>query len=337
MRTLLGHWFRIPESDERALWQTGLFSFDASVLLNIYAYSRETRDELMKLIEANGERVRLPYQFGLEYSRNRGLVIIKQVSNYLKADKDLQEFQTKHLAPKREHPHLGAESLQAIKAVREDLAARKGEMEGFISTDPYGNRILEVFGGKLGPAPSEEQLTEFHKEAAARYASFSPPGYADLKDKAIPDAYGDYIGWSQLIEIAKQEQKGCVLVIDDLKEDWWLIENDRTIGPRPELIDEFHRLTKQNLWIYTSENFLRAAKVFTNAQIRDEAIEEVTQRLASQRESKIISDLKPGLEEDKAPHGSDDGEDFKKPEDDDDSATFTPGDSAKPTAKSEDE
>ncbi len=338
MRKLLRHWFRMPEANERALWQTGLFSFDASALLNIYAYSNETRDELIKLIEANVDRVRLPYQFGLEYARNRAAVIVKQVKNYLQADKDLQDFQKKHLEPKRDHPHLSAKSINTIKAVRDELSDRRQEMENFISIDPYANRTLDAFEGKLGPIPTEEELKQLQDEAAARYAKRIPPGYADLKDKGAPDAYGDFVGWSQLIAIAKREQKGFILVIDDLKEDWWFIEGERTVGPRPELIDEFFKLTGQQLWIYTSENFLRAAKTFTNAEIRDEAIEEVTERLASQRESAKMADLKPGLEESKSLDLSDEGSESEKSEDKDTSSSdFASGDSNKPMLQNEEE
>jgi hypothetical protein len=305
---------------------------------DLYAYSDETREELAKLIEANAERVRLPYQFGLEYSRNRAKVIVKQVTNYQNADKDLLSFQNKHLEPKREHPHLSDESVKAIESVRGDLSERRKRMEGFISSDPYAGRVLAVFDGKLGPIPTEKDLEQLHKDAAERYKKNFPPGYADLKDKDVPDAYGDYIGWSQLIEISKNEKKGFVLVTDDLKEDWWLIEKTYTISPRAELIDEFFRLTQQQIWMYTSENFLRAAKKFTGANIRDESIEEVTQRLASQRESDNISDLKPGLDEPKLLSLADGGPESQKSTDEPAfSSNFTSGDSAKPAARYENE
>jgi len=54
----------------RSLWADGLFSFDASGLLNIYGYSSETREQLVDFIERNAGRVRLAHQFGLE-SHNR--------------------------------------------------------------------------------------------------------------------------------------------------------------------------------------------------------------------------------------------------------------------------
>ena len=293
MRKALCHWFRITEAEERELWKSGIFSFDASVLLSIYEYSNETRNELVKLIEDNSQRVRLPYQFGLEYVRNRSSVIIKQSKNYVKAVKDLESFQIKHIESKNNHPYLSESSLEAFKEIQSDLTARQKEMECLIGSDPYADKVLTVFEGRLGPKPTPEELTLLHERAKERYDKKRPPGYSDLKGKGAPDAYGDFIGWSQLIEIAKKEQKGVILVLDDSKEDWWLKREERKIGPHPDLVEEFSSLTQQRLWIYTSENFLRAAKKFVAAEISDEVIEEVTQRLASQQESQRVSDTIP--------------------------------------------
>jgi hypothetical protein len=284
MRQALFQWFRIPQSEEAELWKNGLISFDASVLLNIYAYSNETRNELVSLIEANADRVRLPHQFGLEYARNRGAVIVKQVNNYLKAEKVLKDFQTEQIESKRDHPYLGPDSMKALESIRADLASRRKEMEKLIGADSYADKLLAVFDGKLSPAPNSEEIAKLHKCAKERYNSNLPPGYADLKDKAEPEAFGDCVGWMQLIEIARNEKRGCLLVIDDLKEDWWLIEKERTIGPRPELLAEFAAATDQKLWIYNSVNFLRAARTFKMAEIGDLVIKEISERIASQLE-----------------------------------------------------
>jgi len=296
MRKALCHWFRITADEERELWSGGIFSFDASVLLNIYAYSTETRNELVRLIENNCKRVRLPHQFALEYARNRSRVIIKQVHNYLKAERVLGDFQ-RNIESKRDHPYLGERALDALKEIQADLSEKRKEIEGLIGSDPYADKVLAIFNGRLGPAPSQEELARLHEQAEKRYKEKLPPGYSDLSEKGVPDAYGDFVGWSQLINIAISENTGVVLVIDDQKEDWWLMERDRTIGPRPELIEEFSSRTKQKLWIYTSGNFLRAAKIYAAAEIEDKIIEEVTQRLASQKESERAADLKPGLAE----------------------------------------
>jgi hypothetical protein len=131
-----------------------------------------------------------------------------------------------------------------------------------------------------------------HTAAQDRYDRRVPPGYSDVKAKGMPEACGDFIAWSQLMEISHRENKGMILVLDDLKEDWWHIERERTIGPRPELLEEFTRVTQQHIYLYNSENFLRAAKEFKVAEINEEVIEEVTQRLASQRETLRGSSLK---------------------------------------------
>jgi hypothetical protein len=296
MRQALSHWFRIPRPDEAALWKTGLVGFDASVLLNIYAYSNETRSELVSLIEKNAARLRLPYQFGLEFARNRGAVIIKQVNNYRKAEKELEDFQQNQVESRRDHPYLSEESTKALVSIREELKKRRSEMEKLVAIDPYADKILAVFDGKLGPAPSSGELEKAHETAKERYEKNLPPGYTDLKDKAVPEAYGDCIGWLQLIEIAKKENKGFLLITDDLKEDWWHIERERTIGPRPELLAEFAALTGQKLWIYSSVNFLRAAKDFMGAEIGDQAIKEISDRIASQREMLRNLKIDPSVE-----------------------------------------
>jgi hypothetical protein len=87
VRKAFHQYFRLTDSELRDLWANSLFSFDASVLLNIYGYSSDTREDLVKAVEQNAERVRLPHQFGLEYARNRCIVILRQVHNYLKAEK----------------------------------------------------------------------------------------------------------------------------------------------------------------------------------------------------------------------------------------------------------
>jgi PIN like domain len=86
MRKAFHQFFRPAPEKLSELWQHGLLSFDASVLLNVYGYSRKTRDDLVELIEKNAARARLPHQFGWEFARNRSSVIVKQVHNYLKVE-----------------------------------------------------------------------------------------------------------------------------------------------------------------------------------------------------------------------------------------------------------
>lgn len=277
------------------MWQDSLFSFDASALLNVYGYSEETRQELLTLLETLPPRVCLPHQFGLEFVRNRVKVILKQVRNYQNVEKHLDKLKEENFKPRREHPFLSPKSLKAYESLCTELASDREKMERLITNDPFADRICKIFEGRLGDLPSEEELAKLHQEAKARYDKSTPPGYKDL-DKGIPDAFGDYIGWYQLIKIAKKAKKGVIFICDDAKEDWWHIQNERTIGPRYEIIAEFQSETQQQFYMYSSDNFLRSAKAYLNQDIKENAIDEVSERLASNTEIERAGSLKPAVE-----------------------------------------
>jgi hypothetical protein len=238
MRTALHQFFRPTQEEFKHLWKDALISFDASVLLNIYGYSDDTRDDLVKVLINYSERVRLPYQFAFEYAKNRASVIDKQIRNYIATENDFKQIASKRLQPKTEHPYLTPVALEAFKSIQRELEERRASLEKMISSDEYADVLLSTFDGRVGPPPTDEELPKLHAEAKDRFAVEMPPGYKDLKVKAVPDAYGDYIAWNQLMALASKENRGVILVIDDVKEDWWQIQGERTIGPRPELLEE---------------------------------------------------------------------------------------------------
>jgi len=292
MREVFRQYFRLTDAEIVQLWEKGLFCFDASALLNVYGYSAEAREELVAFFEKYAERIRLPHQFGLEFCRNRRQVIVKQVSNYTAVETELKRIHAEHIETKRDHPYLSIEARNAYNGILEELEESRHAMEQLIRSDPYCGRILDVFEGRVGPEPTPEDLVRLHDEAKRRYDKRIPPGYADLKKKGVPQAYGDYIGWAQLMEIAQGEKRGVIFVTDDFKGDWWYIEGTRTLGPNPELVKEFTHDCNELILFYNSESFLRAAKKLGAAEIRDFVIEEVTQRIESQRQSDAPEGLK---------------------------------------------
>jgi hypothetical protein len=284
------HYFPPTEADLKALWANAIFSFDASVLLNIYGYTPTTRDDLIGLLEQHSSRVRIPHQFAYEYSRNRSAVIIKQIHNYLNVEKEFQKIHDTLLAPKRDHPFLSKKRSSQFAQIREELAESRRNMEKLVSSDPFADKLLAIFEGRVGPRPDEKTLQTLQTVARQRYQQKTPPGYADLKEKGETEACGDYIGWQQLMDIATADKTDVILVIDDFKEDWWRIERERMVGPRPELLEEFTQKTRQSIFLYTSENFLRSARFFVNAKINENVIEEVRERLESQKKQLSTSD-----------------------------------------------
>lgn len=98
-----------------------------------------------------------------------------------------------------------------------------------------------------------------------------PPGFKD-NSKNI-NKYGDLIIWKELIKKAKFENKSFILIIDDLKEDWWLRLQGKTISPRQELSQELYNDTQQLFYLYTPDRFLEFAGKSEN--VKQETINEV--------------------------------------------------------------
>jgi hypothetical protein len=115
----------------------------------------------------------------------------------------------------------------------DELARKRKALETMISQDHFAELLLSLFDKKIGEAPDEKNLEQLHEQAKERYEKERPPGYSDLKVKGLPDAYGDYVGWRQLMDMAAHEKKDFILVTDDSKEDWWQRVSGKTIGPRP--------------------------------------------------------------------------------------------------------
>ena len=64
MREKFGQYYR--PGDFKTLWAEAVVLWDPNVLLSFYRYSTETCDELFGLLVAIEDRIRLPYQAGLE-------------------------------------------------------------------------------------------------------------------------------------------------------------------------------------------------------------------------------------------------------------------------------
>ena len=105
--------------------------------------------------------------------------------------------------------------------------------------------------------------------------------------------FGDLIVWRQIIEYAKSSNlKDIIFVTDDAKSDWWWkIDSGgpKTIGARPELVEEISREADvERFYIYNTEGFLNYANEQLNAQIAEQAIEEV-RAVTFERKNRVIN------------------------------------------------
>lgn len=76
------------------------------------------------------------------------------------------------------------------------------------------------------------ELSEIYSicdDGEKRYKKENPPGYKDAKKKDGIRKYSDLIGWKEVIQYARKSGKNIVLVTDDVKEDWWTIDEKDSI------------------------------------------------------------------------------------------------------------
>ena len=87
--------------------------------------------------------------------------------------------------------------------------------------------------------------------------------------------FGDGIVWFQTIDYAKHNKKPVIFVTGDTKVDWWRRKHGKTLGPKPELIDEIYTKAGVSFYMYRVEVFIERAKEFLNVQVSEETIKEV--------------------------------------------------------------
>ena len=312
MKNLFNGYYKLTKEELDSLWGNAIFVFDTNVLLNLYRYQSSTRDSLLAVIDRLTDRVWIPYHVGLEFQRNRLKVIAAQHKRYSEVQnivsKSISGMQTEldRLQLKKHHSHINPDKLiENIDKIKSEFLKELGALEeksiSVTSVDEIRNKIDSLFEGKIGTPPKEQQeIDDLFKEAEVRYKNAIPPGFKDSKkDEKNPDEftyggitykrkYGDLIVWKQIIHQAKTESlKDVIFITDDSKSDWWWkIDSNgkKTIGVRPELIDELTREAGvERFYAYNTEGFLSYANEQLGAEVTEEAIEEVREVSVARR------------------------------------------------------
>ncbi|NKX42765.1 DUF4935 domain-containing protein [Rhodobacteraceae bacterium R_SAG2] len=279
-----GH-FELSSEEIKKLWQEASFVFDANVLLNLYRYSSEATKEFLQLLNLVGDRVWIPEQCAYEFLSNRHSVLHEQATAY---DKTLEEIRAirQKFAKKRGHPFISEENSaeldRIVEAISSEFEAQSKEIRDRFSDDETLNAIADIFDGRVGEAYGEEDLKKRFEDGEKRFAGETPPGYKDSKKVKEPRSlveqrrnFGDYLLWAQTLEKSQKDKSPVILVTDDRKEDWWRIVHGRTVGPRPELISEFYKVTGESILIYSPEQFLKFSSDHLDFEISQNTIGEV--------------------------------------------------------------
>ena len=278
-------YFANNNEDLDKLWDECLFILDANVLLSLYRYSDSTRSDLLNVFDSLSARLWIPHQVAHEYLTNRLNVIGEQVKTYDETIKKADALR-KSLENANQHPFVKTETLSKCNTtftlLTDELAENRLIHEKRISSDEIKDHLETLLNNKVGQEYSREQIEAALIDGKSRYDEKIPPGYCDAKkggdsllfvDRCRP--YGDYIVWLQIIDKANIEKKSVIFVTGDVKDDWWISFQGKTVGPQPLLVQEFLSKTGQPFYMYTPDRFLERASTYLKQETSQQTLNEI--------------------------------------------------------------
>jgi len=274
MRNAIKEYVEYSGEDKKNIWNSATFVFDTNVFLNLYRYSNNTRDQLIKALESLTPRIWMPYQVALEFCKDRYKVINEVNKRFEKLGEEANSL----IKTWRNELHLDKndQDMEQLCAYLKDWMDKKKENSyRYFDTinDDIFNTLLELFDGKTGKAFSSEEIVKIEKEGDKRFDDKTPPGYKDHNKR--DNKYGDLLVWKEILCYAKSNQEDIIFVTQDQKEDWWNIQFGKTIGPRIELRKEFNEETGKMFHMYSMTSFLSYAAGFESTFIDKTTIDEV--------------------------------------------------------------
>ena len=231
--------FYRPKPDEFAeKFKACVFCFDTNVLLNLYRYTPESRDNLIEVLKhaAIKDRIWLPHHVGLEYQRRRTDVLLGQLDLVHEAE-GIIDIAIARLEKLRRTSMFAVNALvdpikKDLEAVKAEVHSKKEHKPDLLEGDKIFNALTELFEGKVGEPYEAERAKAIYKLGRERYEAKVPPGYEDRSNNPNDtDQYGDLILWEQTIDFDKSQEPPIILVTDDAKEDWWRKVRGETLGP----------------------------------------------------------------------------------------------------------
>ena len=285
-----------PEEYRTAL-RNGLVVVDTNVLLNLYRYHPPAREDLVRILDALGDRLFVPHQVAAEFWKNRESTIRASAGQTTQLRTELEALRSRSLQsiaswanrvalPPETGDVLTAPLVGGYDEVfsRLELANSQSTSLDSLNTndDPVLARLTLLLDGRVGPPLTDAVRDAAQAEAERRIDEELPPGFGD-SEKPAPDRYGDYVLWKQLLDEAAARRRDVLLVTGDVKEDWWRREAGETRGPRLELSRELAAVAGVRLFMMRPAGLFAQAQDALDLHIKEESVRaaETVDRLAT--------------------------------------------------------
>jgi hypothetical protein len=129
MKDVFKGFYSIDSEVLKELWkdEKTLFVFDTNVLLNLYGYAKQTRDDFFSILDAVNDKLWIPYHVGLEYQRRRLSIIKNEKVVFNEIESNLDKIQKvfkgdfEKLALKRRFPKLFENTEKLEKEINKSI------------------------------------------------------------------------------------------------------------------------------------------------------------------------------------------------------------------------
>lgn len=290
---------RYTDKEFSDLWRDSTIVVDANILLRFYKYTSKSSTKnlliILKRLKAEG-RLWIPHQVALEFFLNNEKNMYIKEKGYNKLKTELSS-QAKKLPStlnkiKNEYHYLDDEIYDVLDSEIKELITKFNEkIDEEISdldTTKLNKDIQKLLQGIVGNPYSQSKIDEIELAGEERYKNEIPPGFKDSEDEEKQKSrtygnlkykglYGDLILWKQIIDKVKESKPPMpiILITEDNKEDWWQEEDGKTIRPHPNLLQEFYNETKENIYIYKTDTFVKNAIKYLHLDLNIEEIDEM--------------------------------------------------------------
>ncbi|MEH0972801.1 PIN domain-containing protein [Micromonospora sp. CPCC 205546] len=293
-----------PTTDEYAqVLRTGMVVLDANVLLNLYRYTADARDDLLAVLTKLSDRLWVPHQVLREFWRNRDRVL-RDPRDTAKTAEELQKARGEAVRAVRTWVNRVSLTPERASAIIEQLTAGFDKVllnvDEFkdtaaidaardTNTDVVLRSLNSILRGRVGEPLNEKDMNVALVEAQRRLDEKVPPGYMDRK-KDNAEGAGDYLVWEQFLREAEKRRSDVIFVTGDVKEDWWREVGGERRGPRVELVDELRDRAGVRLFMVRPAQLLSYGRAVLSVTVREDSVQD------ADRVDTFLSDPGPELE-----------------------------------------